>query len=39
MGFPDEYTITGSQMEIFNHYGISENGIAKKALQLLDLKK
>jgi transketolase len=39
MGFPDEYTVTGSQMEIFNHYGISENGIAKKALQLLDLKK
>ena len=36
MGIPDEYTVTGSQVEIFNHYGISENGIAKKALQLLD---
>ena len=35
MGIPDEYTVTGSQMEIFNHYGISEKGIAAKALQLL----
>ena len=35
MGIPDEYTVTGSQMEIFNHYGISEKGIAEKALQLL----
>ncbi|QHT70658.1 transketolase family protein [Rhodocytophaga rosea] len=38
MGIPDEYTVTGSQMEIFNHYGISENGIAEKALQLLRKK-
>ncbi|MES1224250.1 MAG: transketolase C-terminal domain-containing protein, partial [Bacteroidota bacterium] len=28
IGIPDEYTITGSQQEIFNHYGISEEGIA-----------
>ena len=28
MGIPDEYTVTGSQVEIFNHYGISKNGIA-----------
>lgn len=35
MGIPDEYTITGSQTEIFNHYGISENGISKKALEIL----
>jgi transketolase len=38
MGIPDEYTITGSQQEIFNHYGISENGIAKNALELLQQK-
>lgn len=32
MGIPDEYTVTGSQTEIFNHYGISEEGIAAAAL-------
>lgn len=36
MGIPDEYTVTGSQVEIFNYYGISENGIAEAVLQLLD---
>jgi transketolase len=35
MGIPDEYTVTGSQVEILNHYGISENGIAENALKLL----
>ena len=35
MGIPDEYTVTGSQVEILNHYGISENGIAETVLQLL----
>jgi transketolase len=35
MGFPDDYTVTGSQIEIFNHYGLSKDGIAKVALQLL----
>ena len=35
MGIPDEYTITGSQQEIFNHYGISSEGIANAALRLL----
>lgn len=35
MGIPDEYTVTGSQGEIFRHYGISEEGIAKMALSLL----
>lgn len=35
MGIPDEYTVTGSQVEILNHYGISENGIAEIALKLL----
>lgn len=38
MGIPDEYTVTGSQQEIFNHYGISEEGIAGKALKLLKNK-
>jgi transketolase len=28
MGIPDEYTVTGSQVEIFNHYGLSADGIA-----------
>lgn len=35
MGIPDEYTVTGSQVEILNHYGISENGIAGEALRIL----
>jgi transketolase len=35
IGIPDEYTVTGSQVEILNHYGISEDGIAKEALKLL----
>jgi transketolase len=35
MGIPDEYTVTGSQIEIFNHYGISKTGITATALKLL----
>jgi len=35
MGIPDEYTVTGSQVEIFNHYGLSADGIAQAALSLL----
>ncbi len=35
MGIPDEYTVTGSQVEIFNHYGISEEGIAEEVRELL----
>lgn len=35
MGIPDEYTVTGSQTEIFEHYGISKTGIAKEAVKLL----
>lgn len=34
MGIPDEYTVTGSQAEIFDHYGISQEGISEKALNL-----
>lgn len=37
MGIPDEYTVTGSQAEIFNHYGISQNGILAMAKKLLKL--
>jgi len=36
IGIPDEYTVTGSQQDIFNHYGISEEGIAKEVMQLLN---
>ncbi|PWK27535.1 transketolase [Arcicella aurantiaca] len=35
MGIPDEYTVTGSQNEIFKHYEITGEGIAKEALKLL----
>lgn len=35
IGIPDEYTVTGSQQDIFNHYGISETGIADTVLQLI----
>ncbi len=36
VGIPDEYTVTGSQQDIFNHYGISETGIAAEAKVLLE---
>jgi transketolase len=36
MGIPDEYTVTGSQQEIFNHYGICEQGIYDEAKKILD---
>jgi transketolase len=35
MGIADEYTVTGSQTEILNHYGICENGIADAIIKLL----
>ena len=35
IGIPDEYTVTGSQTEIMNHYGISETGIADTVTELL----
>ncbi|WP_207425135.1 transketolase family protein [Pedobacter sp. SYSU D00535] len=35
VGIPDEYTVTGSQTEIFNHYGISKDGLATIAINLL----
>ena len=36
VGIPDEYTYTGSQQEIFTHYGITPDGLAANAETLLD---
>lgn len=36
VGIPDEYTYTGSQQEIFAHYGITPDGLAANAETLLD---
>lgn len=35
VGIPDEYTVTGSQADIFRHYGITMEGLAQTALRLL----
>jgi len=35
VGVPDEYTITGSQADIFGHYGISMEGLTRTAFELL----
>ena len=35
IGLPDEYTVTGAQQEIFDHYGINEEGIFNNATSLL----
>jgi transketolase len=35
VGIPDEYTVTGSQADIFRHYGISMEGLAQTARTLL----
>ncbi len=34
VGIPDEHTVTGSQADIFRHYGISMEGLAQTALTL-----
>ncbi|MCS6825510.1 MAG: hypothetical protein NZ553_02750 [Caldilinea sp.] len=39
VGIPDEYTYTGSQMEIFAHYGITPSGLATTAEALLEGKR
>jgi transketolase len=36
VGIPDEHTVTGSQSEIFQHYGISPQGLSQTALDLLE---
>ena len=38
-GIPDEVTVTGSQAEIFQHYGISPEGLARTALHVLQAEK
>lgn len=35
VGLPDDHTVHGSQIEIFEHYGISEEGLTKTAIELL----
>jgi transketolase len=35
VGFPDEHTVTGSQEEIFQHYGIDGRGLASTARRLI----
>ncbi len=35
VGIPDEYTVTGSQSDIFRHYGISMEGLTSVAARLL----
>lgn len=36
MAIPDEYTVTGSQSDIFRHYGISMEGITAVAMKVLE---
>lgn len=38
IGIPDEYTITGSQSELFKHYGISPEGLSQTAQNLLRME-
>lgn len=35
-GIPDEYTMTGNQVEIFRHYGLTASGLARIAIALLE---
>ncbi len=35
VGIPDEYTVTGSQQEIFDHYGLTPDALAQTARELL----
>lgn len=35
VGIPDEYTVTGSQADIFRHYGLTMEGLAATARTLL----
>ncbi len=38
VGIPDEYTVTGSQADIFRHYGLTMEGLAATARALLQRK-
>jgi transketolase len=35
VGLPDDHTVAGSQTEIFEHYGISRDGLVKTTLNIL----
>jgi len=35
-GIPDEYTMTGNQLEIFGHYGLTATGLTQTAITLLE---
>ncbi len=35
-GIPDEYTVTGNQLEIFAHYGLTAAGLTRTAMTLLE---
>lgn len=38
VAIPDEYTVTGSQGEIFAHYGITPEGLAAVAQRMLEME-
>ena len=38
VGIPDEYTVTGSQLQIFKAYGMTTEGLSDTAVQLLEQK-
>lgn len=35
LGIPDEHTVTGESLDVFGHYGLTEKGIYKTALNIL----
>ena len=39
VAIPDEYTMTGNQLEIFGHYGITAQGLSQTAINLLEDNK
>lgn len=39
IAIPDEYTVTGSQADIFRHYGLSMEGISKAVLELIETSR
>ena len=34
VGIPDEYTVTGSQADIFFHYGLSMEGLSARVKEM-----
>jgi len=38
VGFPDEYMVTGNQLEIWEHYGIGAKGLSRTAKTLLGMR-